>query len=341
MNRPIVSVILPVYNGSKYLRDSVLSILNQNISDIELIAINDASSDDSENILKEFTDRRIIHISNSTNIGLASTLNLGIEASKGLFIARMDQDDIAEPHRLGMQVQAFKKDNSLGVCGSNFQSFGAGGVNKSNYPSDHENIFTNLLFYNCIAHPTVMIRKAILTEYDLRYNKEFDWAEDFDLWTRARHLTKMLNLENSLLRYRINSSSMTSSGTNKVHVTVGKINKRSLLELGINPSEEDLNLHLNIGHHLVDPSNYHLIRKTNDYLSQIVLKNKEFKIYSEEILKGVIAKFWNPLLLKMSEENRFELLNQDLSKYLNSKEDIYWKLKNVQWKRKMKNFVGK
>ena len=133
---------------------------------------------------------------------------------------------------------------------------------------------------------------------------------------------------------------MTSSGTNKVHKTVSKINKRSLLELGINPSEEDLVLHLKIGHHLIEPSNQILIRKIIDHLSQIVFKNQELGIYNEEILKGVLSKFWNQLLLKMSDEIRGEFLKEDFSKFLNSEEAIYLKLKSIYWKKQIKNFVG-
>jgi glycosyltransferase involved in cell wall biosynthesis len=339
MNKPLVSIILPVYNGALHLREAVSSILEQDFSDIELIAINDASKDESDKIIKGFSDCRIIHITNSTNIGLASTLNLGIEEAKGKFIARMDQDDIADPRRLKLQIGAFLNDSSLGVCGSNFQAFGEDGISNSNYPQSHEKIFTNLLFYNCIAHPTVMFRKAVFTENRLNYNCEFDWAEDFDLWTRARHITKMTNLKKPLLRYRINNTSMTASGQNRVHKTVGSINKRSLFELGINASDLDLDLHLKIGHNLIDPNNSILTKKTGEHLWKIYLQNKKVKIYNETILKETLSNFWNTLLLSIPEVFRPELLNLEISVLLNSASDIKWKLNRNYWKKRLKKII--
>ncbi len=341
MNRPLVSIILPVYNGASYLQEAISSILAQDFSDIELIAINDASKDESDKIIRGFNDSRIIHISSSTNMGLASTLNLGIEESKGKFIARMDQDDIADPRRLKLQIETFEKDSSLGVCGTNFQAFGEGEKYNSNYPQSHENIFTNLLFYNCIAHPTVMFRKAIFIENRLNYNKEFDWAEDFDLWTRARHITKMINIKKPLLRYRINTTSMTASGQTKMHKTVNSINRRSLFELGIDASDLDLDLHHKIGYNLIDPNNRILTKKTGEHLWKIVLHNREVRIYNEVILKDVISEFWNLLLINMSDALRSELLLLEISLFLNSDKAIQWKLKTFYLKNQLRRIVGK
>lgn len=340
MIKPIISVILPVYNGSTYLSEAVSSILAQGISDIELIAINDASTDESDKILREFNDSRIVHITNSTNIGLASTLNFGIEEAKGEFIARMDQDDIAVPNRLSYQIKAFLNDKNLGICGSNFQTFGENKLYKSDYPLNSDRIFTNLLFFNCIAHPTVMFRKSVFVENGLCYDKKYDWAEDFELWTKARHLTKIINLKQPLLKYRINTNSMTASGESKVHKTVNVINKRSLQEIGINASEEILNLHLRIGHHLTDADDTMLVEKTHLHLWSIVSGNQTHKIYKEKELKNAIASFWNPILLRSSEAVRNNLLTHDLSRFLNSKTTIQLELTNNYIKKKLKNLIG-
>ncbi|MBC7387965.1 MAG: glycosyltransferase family 2 protein [Opitutaceae bacterium] len=341
MTRPLVSVILPVYNGSLYLREAVSSILTQDLSDIELIVINDASSDESDLVLKEFTDKRIIHITNAINIGLASTLNLGIAEAKGKFIARMDQDDIAQPQRLRLQAKAFLDDDNLGLCGSNFQAFGPHGVQTSDYPTNHDKIFTNLLFYNCIAHPTVMFKKEVFKKNGLFYDKEFDWAEDLDLWTKARHVTKFVNLNRPLLRYRINNTSMMASGFSKVHNTVNAINKRSLMELGINASNTILDLHLKIGHHLINPLDEIQTKDTGDHLWNIILHNRDVKVYNEHDLKEAIATFWHPLLLNIPEHSRIELLNLEISNFLNSSKILQWKLRGQILKNRLKMMLGK
>jgi glycosyltransferase involved in cell wall biosynthesis len=341
MNKPLVSIILPVYNGATYLHEAISSILAQDFSDIELIAINDASKDESDKIIKGFNDSRIRHISNSTNLGLATALNLGIEESKGKFIARMDQDDIADPRRLRLQIATFEKDKSLGICGSNFHAFGGDEIYNSNYPLSHDKIFTNLLFYNCIAHPTVMFRKSVFTENRLNYIKEFDWAEDFDLWTRARHITKMTNIKKPLLRYRINTGSMTLSGQTKMHKTINSINRRSLFELGIDASDLDLDLHHKIAYNLIDPNNRLLLKKTGEHLWKIILHNREVKIYNEVILKDVISKYWHFLLINMSDALRSEQFLLEISLFLNSEKAIQWKLKTYYIKNQLKSIVTK
>ena len=91
---PLISVILPVYNGEKYLAESIDSILNQTYRNFEFIIINDGSTDNSEQIIKSYTDSNIYYYINKKNIGTAATLNKGINLSRGELIARMDQDDI-------------------------------------------------------------------------------------------------------------------------------------------------------------------------------------------------------------------------------------------------------
>lgn len=341
MNKPLISVVLPVYNGAEYLREAISSILMQDISDIELIVINDASRDESDNIIREFTDRCITHISNPTNIGLASSLNHGIEVAKGTFVARMDQDDIANPNRLSLQLKSFIKNKNLGLCGTNFQIFRGNEIQYSKYPISHNKIFTNLLFYNCIAHPTVMFRRSVFVENDLFYDNTYDWAEDFELWTRARYFTEMLNIKRPLLKYRINTNSMTASGESKVHKTVNAVNKRSLLEIGIDAPDEILNLHLKIGHHMIDSNDTILVEKTQIHLWNILVNNQTRKIYNETDLKNAIATFWNPILLGMHEATRNDFLNNDLSQFLNSRRAIQMKLSNAYIKKALKKLIGR
>ena len=103
MRQPLISVILPVYNGSLYLKESIDSILNQTYTNFELIIINDGSKDNSEEVIKSYNDDRIKYLSQE-NRGLAATLNIGIKLTNGIYIARMDQDDISLPERFKKQI---------------------------------------------------------------------------------------------------------------------------------------------------------------------------------------------------------------------------------------------
>ena len=107
MNTPAVSVIMPVYNADKFLNQAIHSILNQTFTDLEFIIINDGSEDKSKEIIKGYQDSRIIYLENTRNEGLVPSLNKGISAAKGKYIARMDADDIALESRLQMQIDFF------------------------------------------------------------------------------------------------------------------------------------------------------------------------------------------------------------------------------------------
>ena len=99
IKHPAISVVMPLYNGEKYLKEAINSILEQTYSDFELLLIDDASSDRTEEIIRSYKDDRIVYIKNEQNLGLIKTLNKGLDLAKGEFIARMDQDDISAPTR--------------------------------------------------------------------------------------------------------------------------------------------------------------------------------------------------------------------------------------------------
>ena len=112
-NPPLISVIMPVYNGERFLRQAIDSILNQTIIDFELIIINDGSTDSSEDIILSYHDSRIKYVKNEYNLKLIKTLNKGLMLAKGKFISRMDADDIADKYLFESQIKAFQNDDSI------------------------------------------------------------------------------------------------------------------------------------------------------------------------------------------------------------------------------------
>ena len=110
-NNPEISVIMPVYNGDKFLIKSIKSILNQTFKNFEFIIINDGSSDNSLKIIESFDDRRIKFFNNLENRGISFTLNKGLKVAKGKYIARQDQDDISLPDRLTLQLEYIRENN--------------------------------------------------------------------------------------------------------------------------------------------------------------------------------------------------------------------------------------
>ena len=201
-----ITVLMPVYNGEKYLKEAIDSILSQSFKDFELLIINDGSTDNTENLLKSYNDFRIRIIDNKTNKGLIYSLNLGIKESKGEFIARMDADDISYPDRLKIQYEFMKNNPDVCVCGTGYQSFGA--ANFIHSQNKQITIF-DLTKNCCIAHHTVFIRKSILSKYNLEYSYDFFACEDYELWSRIVCLSKIVNIPDILLKYRIHNTNIS------------------------------------------------------------------------------------------------------------------------------------
>lgn len=204
---PIVSVIMPVYNAGNYLHSAIESILQQSYSDFELIIINDGSTDESESVIKRFTDPRIHHYS-QTNQGLTATLNRLISLSRGQYLARMDQDDISVPNRLATQVSYLNEHPEVALVGSWVEVIGPTnehlGINR--YPISDPAIKELMLIKNPFAHGSVMMRRSS----NLVYRKEFDYAEDYGLWSELAKDHNLVNIPAILYRWRTTPGGMTT-----------------------------------------------------------------------------------------------------------------------------------
>ena len=198
---PKVSVIMPVYNGEKYLKEAIDSILCQTYSDFEFIIINDCSADGSENIVLSYNDDRIVYIKNEENSGVARSLNVGLEKACGEYIARMDADDIALPDRFEKQVNFLDTHSEYGVCGCNIEKFSENEERPFLFSTENDSIKIDLLFDSAVPHPGVMMRKSL--GKDLYYDAHYEQAEDFELWTRLIKKTQICNLPEILLKYRV------------------------------------------------------------------------------------------------------------------------------------------
>lgn len=217
-NDPLISVLLPVYNAQDFVRDAIISIINQTYKKYELIIIDDHSSDQTSTILKSISDKRFKIIENTKQLGVSHSLNRGLKASKGEFIARMDADDIAYPTRFKTQIDALRQHPTIGIIGSAVDL-----INKksqivgSRYPPDSwEKIKKRLNYSNPMIHPTVVFKRILWLKYG-GYDAKMDGAEDYDLWLRFARFTKMLNLPYKLLKYRISKESVSYKNNRKIN----------------------------------------------------------------------------------------------------------------------------
>lgn len=222
---PAISVALPVYNGERYLAEAIDSILAQTFTDFELIIIDDGSTDASLNILRRYEKRDArIRLISRENRNLVATLNEIIDLARGRWIARMDQDDIALPHRFERQLEWLNQVEG-DICGSGVEYFGTSDRRILKHPKTNEAINMALLFGCSFAHPTVMMRTDLVRQ--LRYDDAWEKCEDYDLWERASQVGwKMSNLPEVLLLYRQHEGQISTVTSLKQQELTQKIRRR-------------------------------------------------------------------------------------------------------------------
>lgn len=214
MKQPIVSVLLPVYNGATYLKQAIQSILDQTFTNFELIIINDGSKDNSAEIVKSFDDPRIRY-EEQKNAGLAETLNRAIELSSGRYLARQDQDDAALPDRLAKQVAFLDTHPDYGLVGTWATIRTEDELTKRlhRHPSDNGTLQFALLFDNPFVHSSLMIRKEALEKIGhYTTDPKRQPPEDYELWSRLTRSYCVANLPQALQVYRETGGSMSRTG---------------------------------------------------------------------------------------------------------------------------------
>lgn len=227
---PLVSIVLPVYNGKEYLREAIDSMLDQTFTDFELIIINDGSSDESADIIAAYSDPRI-HFFQQENQGLAATLNRGIALARGHYIARQDQDDVSLPDRLANQVRFLEGNPEHGLVGT-WAVIWEGETPTERlhrHPQDNLRLKFDLLFDNPFVHSSVMIRKSVVEEVG-GYSTDRDRQppEDYELWSRVARRSKVANIPETLHVYREMPQSMSRTGDNPFLRHVLAINKENI-----------------------------------------------------------------------------------------------------------------
>lgn len=214
-NNQLISVILPFYNAEQFLEASIKSILNQTYKNLELILINDGSTDTSLEICENFKrkDSRVVLL-NKSHQGLTKALNFGIMKSKGFYIARQDADDISKEQRLAKQ-KIFLENNNAIMCGTNCEIIKKN-KKKNNWAIEftHKKIFKKLEYSNCFVHSSVMFIKKFAEKANF-YDEKLDYAQDYDLWWKLSLIGKVGNLKDKLVLIKQHDQSISSINENK------------------------------------------------------------------------------------------------------------------------------
>ncbi|KKQ91817.1 MAG: Glycosyl transferase, family 2 [Candidatus Woesebacteria bacterium GW2011_GWB1_39_10] len=214
MNNPKISVLMPVYNGEKYLMTSIESILDQTFQDFEFIIVDDDSTDDSWKIINDYKkkDKRIVALQNKINLKTSKTLNVGLSKACGKYIVRMDVDDWSYPNRLQTQYDYMEARPKVGVsggtievCDKNLQV-----LNVREYPQTDGDLRKIIFLYSPFAHPATIWNRELLV--NLRgYNENIPLSQDAELYFRLGSISKFANIKDKLVKLRMHTDSSSSS----------------------------------------------------------------------------------------------------------------------------------
>lgn len=233
--QPLISVIMSTYNEEKYIETSLKSLLNQTFQDFEIIIVDDASTDNTRQLIQGLGDERIHLICNEENQGLTKNLNRALKYTKGKYIARMDGDDIALRERFEKQYQYMEKHPQTMLVSCYTKSFGDSDLIFA-LPDDSEILRVRMLVRPVYAHPGFMMRRE-LVEAGYRYNEEYRTAQDYEFASRVAEKNKIGLVPEVLLLYRVHKKQVSAKAGNQQLHNADRIRKRQLERLGVQLSE--------------------------------------------------------------------------------------------------------
>lgn len=305
MDKPLVTVVMPAYNTEKYIQAAILSILDQSYEHLELIIIDDASTDDTYAICRNFLkDPRVSILQNEINSGIVCSRNKGIAVAKGHYIAILDSDDIALPQRLEKQVRYLQEHPELAAIGSFYEVIDHAGRRQTSIklPYKSIDIATFLLFNVSFCHSTLMMTAVVAKTY--QYKKGFDIIEDYEIAYRISRDLPIGNLPDYTVQYRVHGSNISIEKKERLLYLRKKIDKRVLEDLGIPFTEDELELHSNfINMNERFFSNRQKLDDLEDWLMRFHLFCMRKKKINIRLLRRILTVRWSTICIR----NRFYL----------------------------------
>lgn len=248
-SQPLVSVIMPVHNAQAYLAEAIASIVDQTYSNVELLIIDDASTDTSLKIARQFAKKypkivKSYQTPKQTNSAGNGATNYGLQFAKGEFIARMDADDVALPERIATQVEYMIAHPNVILCGSQAEVIDGKGKHTGvkSLPLSHAEIYDQYGVIHPIIHPTVMIRRSLLPDPDKIYQMKWDVNDDYYTFFTLLQYGEFVNLPQLLLKYRIHGSNLSLNNPKQKFFNSVKIRIEAISKLGYKISPKALGI---------------------------------------------------------------------------------------------------
>ncbi len=291
----MISVVMPVFNAAPYVAQAVHSVLAQTHAGLELLALDDGSTDASPAILDNLARRdprlRVLH---QPNAGAVAALNRGLDEAlrtPAQFVAIMHADDLCLPTRLQRQIDYFAEHPAVALCGTWIATFGGAAPREWRYPQDPRFTKPSLLFWCCFAHPTIMFRRHVL-EAGLRYDPLMPMpCEDYALWAEAARKYELGNVGEVLLKYREHPDQGGALHQRKTAALTAEIRRRQIARLGIVPTPREMTLQ----QRLADsdfPGTRAFVQQTRAWLERLREANTRTHIYDPDALAKILAGRW-------------------------------------------------
>ncbi len=239
MSRKPITVLMPVYNGEKFLREAIESVLNQTYEDFEFLIINDASTDSSRDIIGSYDDPRIRLIDNEKNMGVTASLNKGLKLAQGTYIARMDADDISLPQRLEKQLACIAEHKNTGLVTSWYDIINDRGETVSTHRPDfeYEDIYYTLTFYNCLGHSTAFYDSKLVLK--LGGYPSYKRAQDYALWFKLSRAARVEIIKEVLVKWRKQETNISQRFRAEQDNFAYKTSSKNITELLSRPAGEE------------------------------------------------------------------------------------------------------
>lgn len=289
---PILSVLMPVFNSELFVTEAIESILHQTFKDFEFLILDDASTDKSFEIVKDFEkkDSRIKVYHNEKNLGVVESRNKLINLARGKYIAWIDSDDIALGNRLEKQVNFLEEHPEIGMVGANaiIINENSNNIGKWLFETDPQKLKIELFFHSPFLSSSVVIRKKCLPQN--YYDSRFPVAEDFDLYSKISENSDIANIPEILVKYRINSKGLSKSNTEKMEKLSIQVIKEHAERLGIKLEENTIkNLRKPKTASKISLEKISEIEKSLILLKSLLLNKTEF---NKTNVDEVIQKYW-------------------------------------------------
>lgn len=287
---PLVSAIVPMFNREAMVADAIRSLLTQTLAEIEVVVVDDGSTDASIAVVEAIADRRIRLIRHPRNLGIPSARNTGLEAARGTYIAWLDSDDTARPERLAIQARFLDTNPDIAMTGACAAIHGSGRT-KIRLPCfSGESIAPTLLFRSAFQQSAIMGRADILKAHP--YRLDFGVAEDLEQFIRLSRGHRLANLPQVLVDRQNHAGQIVTQRVAELRERKSLLFRDGLSRLGISVDDANLDRHVDLGRMQGRALSRDMLEWSEAWLGRLIAANRRSRVYDPDGMAFALSRLW-------------------------------------------------